>query len=839
MGKNKNKNTKIVRKQSTQQQIPIKEIRDGIIITNDKRYIKILEVKPSQFFFKSTAEQNKITFEFNNLLKVLPTDTQFIAMTLPADLSEQLDILEKDIEVETKKKCLEMEREFKKRLEDMQENSSRRRFFIVFAYENLNKKMFQSPDFNQIYYDIETQSNLIRNALEACGNKIIEVVPKNPYIRAGGDYAVSEIVYTFLNRDKNFEKTLLDINKKYYEKFKSPNYFIPPTDYLAPKRISFANSKYVIINNLFYSYLYIPSNGYLQTVSTGWLNLFINTYNGVDTQVFLHREDRTIKRRISKNILYSRANASDKKDVSESYEESMKTLDASSYLRNGLSEGQDFYYVSTLISVCGATPEEVDNKVSALKNIGKQNDIVIKDLKYDEEEAFKSCLPLCSLSDSIFRKSKRNVLTEGAASFYPFITSEVNDKNGIFFGDNLSNDSLAIIDNFDSSVFTNANIFVCGKSGAGKTFALSLLALRMRLKHIPTFILAPEKQHEFIRLCDALEGEYIQIGPGSPYKLNIMEITKRDETADLLDMNVEKPSYLNTKIGTLSTFFKLLIPDLTVEELAFLEEALVKTYHNFGITENNNSIYDDEDIMRIKLKKMPIIEDLRNVLRERNETRRLANAINRLCTGSGSCFNGQTNVDINNDFVVIGLETLEDDLLPLGIYVAMEYIWGKAKENRTKKKALLIDEWWKLAKNPVAAEYSYKMAKLVRAYSMSMILATQQLSDIKASGADSIGKAIIGNCSIKILMQMESSDIQTVDEMLHLNENQLSIIRKLSRGEALFTASNNDYQIKFQASDSEYKLITTDREATSKLLEEAREKQKNKVLSFDEVFIEE
>ena len=839
MGKNKNKNTKVIRKQSTQQQIPIKEIREGIIVTNDKRYVKILEVKPSQFFFKSTAEQNKITFEFNDLLKVLPTNTQLIAMTLPADLSEQLDILENDIKKENKKKCLEMEKEFKEKLVDMQNSSTRRRFFIVFAHENLERKMFQNNDFNKIYYDIETQSDLIKNALESCGNKIIEVVPKNPYIRAGADYAVSEIVYTFLNRDKNFEKNLLAVNQKYYEKFKSPNYFIPPTDYLAPRRISFANSKYVIVNNLFYSYLYIPSNGYLQTVSTGWLNLFINTYNGVDTHVFLHREDRSIKRRISKNILYSRANANDKKDVSESYEESMKTLDASSYLRQGLSEGQDFYYASTLISVSGVTPEEVDNKVVALKNIGRQNDITIKELKYDEEEAFKSCLPLCNLSNSIFNKAKRNVLTEGAASFYPFITSEVNDKNGIFFGDNLSNGSLAIIDNFDSSVFTNANIFVCGKSGAGKTFALSLMALRMRLKHIPVFILAPEKQHEFIRLCDALEGEYLQIGPGSSYKLNIMEITKRDETADLLDMNVEKPSYLNTKIGTLSTFFKLLIPDLTVEELAFLEEALVKTYNKFGITEDNNSIYDDEDIMRTKLKKMPIIADLRDVLKEKSETRRLANAINRLCTGSGSCFNGETNVDISNDFVVIGLETLEDDLLPLGIYVAMEYIWGKAKENRTKKKALLIDEWWKLAKNPVAAEYSYKMAKLVRAYSMSMILATQQLSDIKASGADSIGKAIIGNCSIKILMQMENSDIQTVDSMLNLNDNQLNIIKRLSRGEALFTATNNDYQIKFQASESEFKLITTDREATSKLLEEAKEKERNKVLNFEDVLKEE
>lgn len=838
MGKNKNKNTKVTRKQSTQQQIPIKEIKEGIIITNDKRYIKILEVKPSQFFFKSTAEQNKITLEFNNLLKVLPTDTQFISLTLPADLSEQFDILEQDIKKETKKKCLEMEKEFRDKLKEMEMTSTRRRFFIVFAHENFERKMFGAKDFYDVCYEMEMESNLIKNALENCGNKIIEVIPKNPYIRPGADYAISEILYTFFNRDKEFETNLLAINQRYYEKFGNSNYFIPPTDYLAPKRISFSNSKYVIVNDLFYSYLYIPSNGYVQSVTTGWLNLFINTYNGVDVHFFLHREDKSIKKKIGRNIVYSRANANDVKDVSDSYEESMKTLDASSYLKEGISQGQDFYYVSTIISVCGYTPEEVDAKITNLKTIGKQNDIIIKELKYDEEEAFKSCMPLCNLSNSIFNKSKRNVLTEGAASFYPFITSEVNDRDGIFFGNNLSNDSLAIIDIFDSSVFTNANIFLVGKSGAGKTFGLSLMSARMRTKHIPVFILAPEKQHEFVRLCDAFEGQYLQIGPGSNYKLNIMEITKHDETTSLLDGSIEKASYLNEKISTLTTFFKLLIPDLTVEEIAFLEEALVETYNSFGITENNDSIFDDEDIMKTKLKKMPIIADLRDVLKQRTETRRVANAINRLCTGSGSCFNGETNVDINNDFVVIGLETLGDDLLLLGIYVAMEYIWGKAKENRTKKKVLLIDEWWKLAKNPVAANYSYMMAKLVRAYSMSMVLATQQLSDIKASGAESIGKAIIGNCSIKILMQMENSDIQTVDEILNLNNNQLNIIRRLQRGEALFTAANNDYQIKFQASENEFKLITTDRVATSKLLEEAKEKERNKVLNFDDVFIE-
>ena len=232
---------------------------------------------------------------------------------------------------------------------------------------------------------------------------------------------------------------------------------------------------------------------------------------------------------------------------------------------------------------------------------------------------------------------------------------------------------------------------------------------------------------------------------------------------------------------------------------------------------------------------MPVISDVRDELMKDSRCSRLALAISRLCVGPGSCFNGLSNINMDNEFIVIGLETLESDLLPLGIYMAMEYVWQKAKENRLTKKALIIDEWWKLAGNPVAAEYSYKMAKLVRAYSMSLILATQQISDINASGKDSIGKAIIGNCSIKILMSMENNDIKAVDEILDLNNSQIDIISNLKRGEALFTAGSDDLYIRFAAGELERKLITTDREENSKMLMEEKERRKREIRDLSSV----
>lgn len=835
--KNKESDEKI-RVQSTQQQLNIKEIRNGIIITKDHRFIRILEIKPSQFLLKSVERQNAIARSFYGLLRVLPKNTQFMSVVLPSNLKEHIEILDHDMAKETNRKCLRLDNEFRGKLIEKGNSALSRRYFLSYEYES-QEKTFKGNDFEKIYNYMKNIESAIKSALEYCGNSIIVKEPSDKRLKGASFYEEAEIIYSLLNRKKarttSFDSHFMNIYLKYKKVIPDSNFIIPPCEYLAPDTISFSNSHFVVIDDTYYSYLYVPSNGYPSFTVPGWLNLFINSYDGIDTSVYLSRQEASIKRKIAKNIVYSRSNTNDISDTSESFDASMKSLDGATYLKSGMNAGQDFYYVSTLITVSGSSPEDVNAKISALKTTVKQYDITLKELSFEGELAFKSYLPLCHLEEPLYKKMKRNVLSEGAMSFYPFICNETNDTNGIYFGDDMTSGALAIIDNFNSSIYPNANIFLCGKSGAGKTFALSLMALRMRTKHIPVVILAPEKQHEFLRLCDAVGGQYIQIGPGSSYRLNIMEIKVPDEDASLLNPEAQNSSWLEAKISSLSTFFRLLVKDISIEEISFLERAILKAYLKKGITEDNESVFDEKDITHRTLKEMPVISDVRDELAEDSRCFRLASAISRLCIGPGSCFNGLSNINMDNEFIVIGLETLESDLLPLGIYMAMEYVWQKAKENRLSKKALIIDEWWKLAGNPVAAEYSYKMVKLVRAYGMSMILATQQISDINASGKDSIGKAIIGNCSIKILMSMENNDIKAVDEILDLNNSQIDIISNLKRGEALFTAGSDDLYIRFAAGELERKLITTDREENSKMLMEEKERRKREIRDLSSV----
>ena len=824
--------------QSTQQNIPIKEIFGGCVVTKDNRYIKIMEVKPITFGLKSYGEQNRIFSSFQSVLKVCPNKIQLTAMSFPANLEKQLDVLDQEIALEKNSSCLEIDKQYKDKLLEAQKFGISRRFFLSFQYEGRISGLFHEKSPSDIALELAKTENLIANTLKNCGNEVV------PFDYDNMNYHTSEILYTILNRNESvdvpFSKYQESVYMKYLNDYQYPDFYIPPTDMVSPKNMSFMNSKYVVVNSqrgkpgTYYSYLYIPRNGYNSSVIPGWLQIFINSYDGVDTNIYLERVPKEqVINNIRRNLTYSQVSGNESSSTSQAFDNARETYDSGYYLKEGLAQGQDFYNMAIMLTVTGRSPEEVDDKVHNLKNIALTNGIKLKECSHNEEKCFFSALPLCSLDKKIWEKAKRNVLTEGAGTLYPFTAFEMNDPNGIYFGDDINSGSLALVDIFDTNKFQNSNIFICGQTGAGKTYSLLLMAIRMRIKHIPVFILAPEKEHEFRRICNALGGQFIQIGAGSPNRINIMEIHKKDESAnESIDGNYQKISYLTEKVTFLKNFFKLLITDINIEETQLLDEAIIETYKKFGITTDNESLFDKDSFIKTTYKKMPTIEDLRNTLMENNKTVRLGTIINVLCNGSGSSFNGQTNVNLNNEFTVIGLEHLSGDMMPLGIYMAMDFVCSKIKEDRTKKKALFIDEWWKLAYNNIAAEYSLEIAKVIRAYGGAMIIATQQMKDILAVENGKFGEAVLNNCKSKILLQMDKQDAEIVQKLIGITNKETDAIKKSKRGEALFVSGENNIRIKFVASRIEHELITTDRQDLTKL---ASKKSKEKVFDLTPV----
>lgn len=433
-----------------------------------------------------------------------------------------------------------------------------------------------------------------------------------------------------------------------------------------------------------------------------------------------------------------------------------------------------------------------------------------------------SVLPFCKLDKRLFEKSKRNMLTSAAASCYPFTSYEMSDENGILLGVNKHNNSFVIVDIFNSRVYKNANMAILGTSGAGKTFTMQLMALRMRRRGTQVFIVAPLKGHEFLRACNNIGGQFIQISPASKQCINIMEIRQVDQSANaLIDGVVIDNSILAKKIQQLHIFFSLLIPDMTHEERQLLDEALIRTYAKKGITHDNATLLDPEE--RTRYRKMPLLEDVYNILMESQETRRMGNILNRLVHGSAKTFNQQTNVDLSNPYTVLDISELTGDLLTVGMFVALDFVWDKAKEDRTKEKAIYIDEVWQLigaSSNTMAAEFVLEIFKIIRGYGGAAIAASQDLSDFFALEGGKYGKGIINNAKTKVILNLENEEAMLVQDSLKLTDAEITQITRFERGNGLISTNSNHITVEFKASDLEKELITTDRYELSRLAED-------------------
>lgn len=811
--------------QTLEDYLPVDKIANGIIYTTDGRYVKILEVEPINFLLRSAREQQGIIYSFISYLKISPVKLQIKMISKKADINKHLEQSRLEMERETDSHCKELQKDY---IQFVKKLSSReavsRRFFLIFEYEpfNVNRKVEE----REILAALETAAQTAKTFLFQCGNEVA--------VHDNEDEFTTDVLYTLLNRtlctDVPLPERISSVLAKYTKENRMEEMdHIRINEFVAPENLDFKHSNYVKINGMYHAYLMVPSTGYKNRVVPGWLSLLVNAGEGIDVDLYLHKQPKDkIQQRLGQQIRINRSKIKDASDTNTDYDDLDSAIRSGYFLKQGLSNNEDFYYMNLLITITASNLEELQWRIQEMKKLLISQDMDLRSCYFLQEQAFLSTLPLANLDKKLFQLSKRNVLTTGAASCYPFVSYSICDDNGILFGVNKHNNSLVIADIFDSKQYKNSNICILGCSGAGKTFTMQTMALRMRRKGIQVFIIAPLKGHEFYRAARNVGGEFIQISPASKNCINIMEIRKIDNSvSELLDGPTLDASALAAKIQKLHIFFSLLIPDMSHEEKQLLDEALIKTYARKGITHKNESLIDPQHPDRYK--KMPILEDVYNVLMESEDTKRLAHILNRLVHGSASSFNQQTNVDLTNKYTVLDISELtgSSDLLTVGMFVALDYVWDKAKENRTAEKAIFVDEVWQLigaSSNRLAAEFVLEIAKIIRAYSGAGIFATQDLNDFFALDDGKYGKGIINNCKTKIVLNMEDEEAQRVKQILHLSETEVMNITHFQRGNGLISTNNNNITVEFKASNLEKELITTDRQELLEIIAKQKAK---------------
>ena len=578
-------------------------------------------------------------------------------------------------------------------------------------------------------------------------------------------------------------------------------------DYLSPSYINLNNPKYIEIDNLFYSNLIITN--YSHEINDLLLKTIIDSNINMNISIFYEKQNPY---KVVKDLTYHIGNVgADLKNVNEGREDieiAAFTYNDAKYIRKQIQvNNEDIYFLYIYINTYSKDKRELEFLLEKLEGLIQARGMQIRRAYFRQEQVFKACMPIMVNKNDIKEIAKRNVLSSSLVSTYPFISSAIFDEEGIFIGTNIYNNSLVFIDRYNTNNYKNANMCIFGSSGAGKSFYIKLLTLRFRILGIEQYIIDPDR--EYTKLCNNLDGTLLRIGPNSNTYINVFDIRKES-------LEDGEGGYLATKISKLIGFFNLIFGGLNEEEKAIIEEKIIETYKEKGITFDDESLYKEE-LNKINIKPkfkeskdMPILENFYNVLGKDEKTNIFKTKLLPFVNGSLSFFNNYTNIELNDKLIVADIYELGEENLKYGMYLFTELFWDKIKKDRTVKKAIYLDEIWRLigiTSNREVASFVYKIFKTIRKYGGSGVAITQDVSDLFSLEDGAYGKSILNNSEIKTFFSLEEENIKLLSEYTNMSEKEKIEIRSLKRGECLMFVADNHILTKVESSNYEKELI--------------------------------
>lgn len=826
---------------SIQAWLPIKDIVQGVVVTRDKRFVKVLELLPVNFYTMSSMDKSAAIEDFAAYLKIAPANLQINVLTQPFDLNGYLKLLKGYLEQETNERCramLEESIEYVPQL--VKREALTHRFFLSFSYDPSMKAADHTPE--AIAAVLNEKAEVARRYLDRCGVAVLEpeyadnfildlfykIINKHTSQRIrlpDGVFDMLGMVHGIYDEDtlKALETEAAAPSGKKKRKLFSRNKTISPLsrleagattipDLIAPPDIDTHYADYLLLDGVYHAYLYISGYGYSTVVGKGWLTSLIEAGEGVSLSFQLVKQPRekTVNA-IGQTTMINRSRMRDVGDTRQDFEELGDAIGAGLYLKEGMNrEGQDFYYMHTLIEVIADDPDTLEQRMTAVETLCVASDMLAKRCEYKHEQAFLSFLPLLISDPDIERKSRRNALTSGVAASFPFASFELSDQKGIFLGLNLYNRSPVFLDFYDDYKYTNGNFAGFGNTGAGKSVLLQCIGKRMREQQRKVIYIVPEKGHEYIPLCEALGGQYIKLGPSSDDSIGLMDIRRfRDDPYNARTKGLRHDSLMAEKVSWLTGWYSLNKKNLTEEDRAYIDAALIECYNNFEITFDNASVFEEDGVTP---KRMPVIKDWYDVLMSKPQTEHLATVLTRYVSGSAVSMGGPCNIDPDNPYTVIDLSGLPDDLMLPWVYAATGFATDIILQNGDVGTALLSDELWKLVgahSNPLAADYTVRMVKLIRSQGGIAGVTSQGMADMMALDGGKYGKSILDSCRIKMVMQMEEQEARLIQKVLNLTEEETKMITRFHRGEGLLCIGHNHVPIAVHVSPKEYDAITT------------------------------
>ena len=570
-------------------------------------------------------------------------------------------------------------------------------------------------------------------------------------------------------------------------------------DKLSPGYISLKNPKYIEIDGKFYSGLFVVD--YPREFNYLILTNILKFNRNIKITYFFEKQDfyNTIKL-LTYHIGNTSVDLSDGNKNREDIDLIAFSNNDAKYIRREMQiNNEEMYYLYIYILVCGKSVNELECSLKEIEELCITNGLDVKRSYFRQEEIFKSLMPFNTQNEIIKKQVRRNILTNGIKSTYPFITSRIVDEKGILIGKSTEDNSLIIVDKFKKDKYKNSNIAIFGTSGAGKSYFTKTMIIRSFIFDIEQLIIDPEREYE--NICKNLNGEYIKFGPKSKNYINIFDIREED---------LEEEVFFENVIEKVKSFLLLILGKDFEKDIYLIEELIIKTYEKKGINENKESMYKENGLKIKNEKDMPILEDLYEIVKIQEKYNKFEKYLFPYVKGSMKFFNNYTNINLDNKLIVADIYDLGEDNLIYGMYLCVQIFWSKIQKNRKQKKCIYIDEIWRLIgmnSNKYVASFVYKIFKTIRKYSGSAVAITQDISDLFLLEDGKYGKCIINNTSFKFIFSLEEENIKILEKNMDLNENEKIKIKSLRKGENLAIIEKDHVLLNIISSDFEKEMI--------------------------------
>jgi conjugal transfer ATP-binding protein TraC len=542
--------------------------------------------------------------------------------------------------------------------------------------------------------------------------------------------------------------------------------------------------------------------GYPRQIFTGWMSEIINLDEVIDISINVYPvESAVVLNNLKRKVGQLEANYTINQEKGRVRDPGLEAaIQDAEELREKLQVGEErFFRFGLYVTMYAGNLDDLNQVQRKIEGIFGRSLIYTKPATLQMEQGFNSSLPLAS--DQL--QVSRNMDTGALSTSFPFTSAELSRNEGVLYGLNRHNNGLVLFDRFS---LENANMVVFAKSGGGKSFAVKLEALRALMLGTEILIIDPENEYQ--TLADAVGGSYLRLSLSSNTRLNPFDLPHVLDSEDA-------DNALRANIITLHGLLRLMMggaqaqamqqngmqgttaPGLTPAEDADLDVALIQTYARAGIT--NDPLTHGAT--------PPTMNDLYNVLVAMpGNGPSLAQRLRKYTTGTFSgIFSQQSNVDINNRFVVFNIRDLEDELRPVAMYIVLNYIWNRVKSDK-RKRILIVDEAWQLMKYEDSANFLFSIAKRARKYYLGLTTISQDVDDFLSSR---LGRAVVSNSSLQLLLKQSPSAVDLIADTFKLTEEEKKRLTQFPVGEGLFFAGLNHIIIRILASQTESQLIST------------------------------